>query len=85
MGMKIIRVSTATEPEYSGRVEACCHQVDFRYWPVQADSDSELAVALTEEAESRAKAMISEGYHSGELNCLYEGVEYRGWWEISRT
>jgi hypothetical protein len=77
---------------FEGEVNVCAHRVVFRYWDFKArELTPEFEDALTEEAEERAKACIVEGYHSGELNCLYvdheqngDAEEITGWWEINR-
>lgn len=75
--------------EFSGCVNVCAHNVDFRYWDFMANLTDELETELTEHAEERAQDCIVEGYQSGDLNYLYvnakgEGEEIRGWWEINR-
>jgi hypothetical protein len=74
---------------FEGTASVCAHTVDFRYWDFEAEVTPELEEELTEHAEQRAQECIIEGYHSGELNCLYvsddeEEEEIRGWWEIQR-
>ena len=71
-----------TAESFEGTVEVCCHSVAFRYWDFDHELTDELVEVLTEEGEQRARACIVEGYHSGELNCLYDEEEIRGWWEI---
>ena len=80
-----------TEQEYSNEIETCAHHVKFSYWGFRHELTGELADALTEEAEDRAKTCIIEGYIQGELNCCYrtqrdgsDEEEIRGWWEIIR-
>lgn len=75
--------------EYEGTIEVCAHRVTFRYWDFELELTDELKHVLEQEAEDRAKHSINEGYHSGELNCLYgdhehdgESSEIGGWWEI---
>lgn len=79
--------------EFSSRVEVCCHQVSFRYdledHKIPEDVE-EFHRRLADEAEERAKAMIVEGCHCGDLNCLYvyddgSDDEIRGWWEIDNS
>ena len=75
--------------EFEGIVNVCAHSVTFRYWDFDLELTDELRDFLTEEAEERAQQCIIEGYHSGELNCLYvddggEEHEIGGWWEIER-
>lgn len=71
-----------------GESSVCAHRVAWRFW---GDHDIELTDELKEwmksHAEERAKELIIEGYHSGELNYLHnpeigEESEIRGWWEI---
>ena len=65
-------------------VEVCCHRVALHYWDFDAELTDELEATLTEEGESRAQECINDGCHSGDLNCLYNDEEIRGWWEIER-
>ncbi len=76
--------ATATEERsFETTVEVCAHRVAIRYWDFDAELTDELEEALTEEGERRAQELIIDGYHSGELNCVYRGEEeIRGWWEI---
>lgn len=80
---------TVEADSYEGNVEVCCHNVVFWYnlapLSYQAtEFTAELEKALTEEASDRAKAMITDGYSSGELNCLWQGaIEIRGSWKIA--
>lgn len=72
---------------HEGTVNVCAHYVKYRYWDFEAEPTDELRERLEEAAEDRAKELIIDGYHSGELNCLYvsdDGAEeeIRGWWEI---
>jgi hypothetical protein len=72
---------------FEGEVQACLHNVSFYYDDFSAELTEELKELLTEEAEQRATKLIVEGYHSGELNCLYTSddgsqEEIRGYWEI---
>lgn len=62
----------------------CAHRVVIRYWDFDTELTDELKERLTEEGERRAKACITEGYVSGELNCLNPETEEEiyGWWEI---
>ena len=77
---------------HEGSVEVLCHNVTY-YFHCPREVDDELARYLDEEAESRAKSQITEGYTQGELN--YEGndpadetrqkeINCRGWWQIER-
>ena len=69
---------------YEKQVEVCCHIVEIRYWDIEQKMNDELIEAITEEGERRAKECISDGCCSGELNCLYNDEEIRGWFEIVR-
>jgi hypothetical protein len=56
---------------------------DAKFAEVLDDSEG----VLEEAAEERAKAMIIEGCHCGELNCLFifsdgTDAEIWGWWNI---
>ena len=78
---------TGAERSFETTVEVCAHRVAVRYWDFDAELTDELEEVLTEHGEERARECIVEGYHSGELNCLYtdaqgEQEEIRGWWEI---
>jgi hypothetical protein len=76
------------ELEHKGMVHVCAHHVKFSYWHGWGDISEltdEIKQTLETEAEERAKAMIIEGYVSGELNCLIGDNEVRGWWEIERN
>jgi hypothetical protein len=65
---------------YEGSVDVCAHHVTYYFDCPREVGD--LAKSLDEEAESRARAMIQEGYISGELNYESEEVNCRGWWQI---
>jgi hypothetical protein len=74
---------------FEGTVYTCQHRVSFWYDLNDLELTDELGELLTEEAEDRAHHCICEGYHSGELNCLYlngdgdqDEHEVRGWWSI---
>jgi len=41
--------------------------------------------ALDIAAQSRALAMLNDGYREGELCEVVDGVEYRGWWRNQAT
>lgn len=75
-----------TSTQYEGKVEVCAHTVEFWYELDDLELSDELENCLAEEAEEHAKALIVEGYRSGELNCLWGGErEIRGWWEIQTS
>lgn len=66
--------------------------IKYRWWNEDLDKiDSKHAEALEESAMERVIDMIKEGYTSGMLtdnvrmydNDLEDGIEYRGWWDIS--
>lgn len=69
-----------------GTVQTCHHYVAFWYDIENIPRSTEMVERLTEAAEERAKEMIIEGYHSGELNCTVNErhEEVRGWWEIDK-
>ena len=70
------------------------HRILFHYNDVDVDLTSEQTDRLRDEAEERSKAMILEGYHSGELSCMIvwdndgtepeQELEFFGWWEIDK-
>lgn len=69
--------------EVKGTISVCAHRVQYSYEIESIDITDELKEVLEAEAESRAKAMIIEGYVQGELNCVWEGeTEIGGWWKI---
>jgi hypothetical protein len=68
--------------KHSGTVNVCLHHVEYRYWGFETELSPELEELLEEAAEERAKFCINDGYHSGDLNCVYGDEEIRGWWEI---
>lgn len=73
------------EETVRGTVTVCGHTVEYWYDVEDIKLSDELVESLKEEAESRAKAMINEGYNQGELNCLWQGEEeIRGWWVVSQ-
>ncbi len=73
-----------TRGQYASTTEICAHRIVYRFWTSdEKDIPVELHERLDEEAESRVKHMIPEGYRSGELNYEDEDVSLRGWWEIS--
>jgi len=72
----------AKRVEHEGTIEICAHRVSYSYWSSPVEITDEVASLLEEEAESRSKALITEGYRAGELNCLVNDHEVRGWWEI---
>ena len=68
---------------YEGIVEVCAHRVSFFYQlPVEVELSDDVKTNLTEEAESRVKACIIEGYVQGELNYESEQLSCTGWWKI---
>lgn len=81
---------------YRGRTTVLLHSIRFRYNLHDHELTDDLRKCLHREARSRARHCIKEGYHSGELNCLYvfpdpiwatsgldvQEEEIRGWWEI---
>lgn len=67
---------------FEGIIEVCFHRISFWFDIPAGEVDDSIQEALEVEAESRAKSQIVEGYHSGELNCLYCNEEISGWWEI---
>lgn len=69
--------------EVEGTISVCAHNVTYSYEVEYLIVTPEMEQRLREEAESRAQVMIIEGYHSGELNCVWECEhEIRGWWQI---
>jgi hypothetical protein len=72
--------------QHEGVITVCAHRVVFRYWDFNAPLTDELREQLEIDAEARASEMITQGYHSGELNCLWvdgqDEEEIRGWWQI---
>jgi hypothetical protein len=72
------------EKSYEKRINVCCHRVEIRYWDFEHELDDDLMRALVEEGEHRSKECIcaNNPCSSGELNCLYDEEEIRGWWEI---
>jgi hypothetical protein len=82
-------MSTKTKTKefsYDGVVEANAHRISF--WFKGESSLTEgagiLEHRLDEEAESRSKAMTSEGYVCGELNIDTDDITAHGWWKIER-
>lgn len=71
-----------TKRDHDGTVEVCAHTVSFSYWNSPVDITRDVEEILEEEAESRAKEMINQGCRQGELNCLVNDDEIRGWWRI---
>ncbi len=70
---------------FQGRVEVCLHQVSFWYDIDESEVTTDIADALTEEAERRAKELINQGFHSGSLNHVIGGErEVGGFWKIER-
>lgn len=70
---------------FSDEVDVCCHRVSFYFEMGRRVWNDDLLDALKEEAENRAKAMISEGYQSGELCMIWRGSkEFFGHWSIIR-
>jgi hypothetical protein len=67
---------------FEATVEVCGHTVSFWYDLGQQELAYELQAELKEAAERRARELICEDYHSGELNCAYGDEAIRGWWEI---
>ena len=89
-GERESEITMAEEKEFIGTVHVCAHRVTFWYDLEELSLSDELRDQLTTEAEDRAKYSISEGYVSGELNCLYidhendKDYEVRGGWEIEQ-
>ena len=67
---------------FEKRVQVCCHNVVVRYWDIDQPLNDELKEVLIEEGERRSKECICDGCCSGELNCLYNDEEIRGWFKI---
>ncbi len=86
-GIDVSIIGNDAEGSLEVTVEVCCHRVELRYWDFDHELTPELEAILTKEGEERARVCIQEGYHSGQLCCLYyhDGVEeeIHGWWEIS--
>lgn len=66
----------------AGEFETMCHYISYRFWNFKAKDTPELHEYLKESALERARECISEGYREGQLNCLWNDEEIRGWWEI---
>lgn len=71
-----------------GVISACQHRISFWYEigrAILTETDLEY---LEAEAEERARAMIAEDYHSGQLCCALTSPvrqverEFYGWWGI---
>lgn len=82
-------MTTEKTLSHEGKADVCAHRVKYSYWDIETELSDRLIRALDDEAESRAKELITEGCHSGELNCYFvddndEEHEIRGWWEIER-
>lgn len=78
------RASNPPMRTFEDTLEACGHTIAFWYDIGKRELTDDLKERLTEEAEQRTRAMISEDYRSGELNCCFEDGEVRGWWNIKR-
>jgi len=66
---------------YEGTLKTCAHRVSF-WFNGDVDVTEDVALRLTDEAETRATEMIHLGYVSGELNYEDEECSFRGWWDI---
>lgn len=65
-------VTSETKEQIEGEIEVLCHRVTWRYWDFEElVLDEEIRELLENEAEERAKYCITEGFHSGDLNCYY--------------
>ncbi len=75
---------TQTAGIFEDSVETCCHTVAFYYDLCGMESTPELERTLTEDAETRAREMIIEGYHQGSLCSIHPhgDMELHGWWRI---
>ena len=70
---------------YENEIEVCTYRVNYRYDLEELELTDELQGRLDAEAEKRAKAcIIIDGTTSGELNCVVDDRELRGWWRIIR-
>jgi hypothetical protein len=68
---------------HEGVINVCAHRVSYWYEWDGRRVKPDVAV-LEEAAEERAKECIIDGNVSGELNCLIDDKEVRGWWDIER-
>jgi hypothetical protein len=63
--------------------------ITYRWWrDGENDIKPEHVPALEERADEQIAEMMAKGCTSGELNItihMTDGVEYRGWWEITTT
>ena len=67
---------------YEGRIDQLQHGIEYWYELGRSKLTETMKARLDKEAKSRSKEMIIQGYHSGELNCLWKNKEIRGWWKI---
>jgi len=65
-----------------GVASICAHRITWNYEVEDLQVTPAMQKALENEAEERAKTMIIEGFTSGELNCVWNEHEIRGWWQI---
>ncbi|MGA2063272.1 MAG: hypothetical protein ABSG67_22605 [Thermoguttaceae bacterium] len=73
---------TDSDKYFCGTVEVCRQSVSFWYDIEEIELTEECKEKMTEEAEERAKELITEEYWCGELNCGWDDQEIRGWWQI---
>lgn len=66
----------------SGRLEACCHVIEWWYDVGRGKKPDDFEERLEQEAESRARCCIAQDCCSGELNYCDGEKEWRGWWKI---
>jgi hypothetical protein len=71
--------------KYDNFVEVCAHRIGYWFEGESTLTDMELRNRLLEEeAESRSKECLNEGYVSGELNIETDSISARGWWNIEK-
>lgn len=76
-------IDSCEEENIEMTLTICCHRVVLRYWDFVHPITDELKNILEEHGRERVNECINDGCRSGELNCLYDEEEIRGWWEIT--
>ena len=66
---------------YEYEVAVCAHLVSFYFDCGRKITDEEKSL-LNEAAEDRAKQLLIENYHQGELNYESDTLSCTGWWHI---
>jgi hypothetical protein len=79
--LKRVQANAVNQFTHEGSVSCCAHHVTY-YFHCPKEPDEALVKDLDEHAEARAREMIEQDYHSGELNYETDEINCRGWWQV---